>query len=149
MDEKLIELLALKAEIEAVSQKQRLRYQENKEKRKAQAIAWRKMNPEESKRSRRNSKLKIDFGITLEQYSTMLSDQGGVCKICRKPDTSGRNLAVDHNHTTGCIRGLLCISCNTAIGLVKENENVLKAMISYLQDYKTQNLLKATVANGQ
>lgn len=66
------------------------------------------------------------YGIGIADYDAMLADQGGVCAICRRAETSivrrgvnedTRRLAVDHDHTTGEVRGLLCADCNRAIGL--------------------------------
>lgn len=63
----------------------------------------------------RNKRLMSLYGITLEQYEQMLTAQNGVCAICGRIPT-GRSLHVDHNHKTGEVRGLLCHSCNFAIG---------------------------------
>jgi DNA-binding transcriptional MerR regulator len=61
-------------------------------------------------------KLRQNFGLTIEQYADMLSEQDGVCAICHGINASGRRLAVDHDHVTGKIRGLLCSQCNTSLG---------------------------------
>lgn len=80
-----------------------------------------------------------NYGITLDQYDEMFEKQEGVCKICKKPETSTikgavKRLAVDHCHSTGRIRGLLCNNCNTAIGLFKENKNFMLNAIQYLEE---------------
>lgn len=62
----------------------------------------------------RTSKYKRLFGITIEEYDRMLSEQDGLCAICRKPPIN-RRLAVDHDHDTGLVRGLLCPPCNRAL----------------------------------
>ena len=54
--------------------------------------------------------------MTLEDYERMFDAQGGVCAICGKPRPEERTLHVDHDHETGEIRGLLCFSCNNALG---------------------------------
>lgn len=61
------------------------------------------------------------FGLTEEQYDQMLVQQNGVCKICERP-SRGRcsRLAVDHDHKTGKIRGLLCMVCNTRLGFLEK-----------------------------
>ena len=92
----------------------------------------------------RRSKLKR-FGITQEQYNEISKKQHGRCALCKKPETSKRNgrilnLAVDHDHRCcpgnqscgKCIRGLLCVRCNNALGLVDDNIELLKAFIDYL-----------------
>lgn len=78
-------------------------------------------------------KLLKNYGITLEQYNQMFVDQNGVCKICGQPELTKR-LAVDHNHITGKIRGLLCTRCNTAIGLFKENISIIEGAVRYLRN---------------
>jgi hypothetical protein len=69
----------------------------------------------------------------------MLADQGNVCAICKKPESSVdhrtkkiRYLAVDHDHGTMQIRGLLCSRCNTAVGLFNEDIEVMKNAIKYV-----------------
>ena len=81
---------------------------------------------------RKGYHLKHMFGITIEDYNTMLEDQEGACAICKKPEDT-KSLAVDHDHTTGRVRGLLCAKCNKAIGLLQDNENLLYSAIDYLR----------------
>lgn len=57
------------------------------------------------------------FGLTVEQYDEMLAAQDGVCAMCHEPCATGRRLAVDHDHQTGAVRGLLCGRCNTWLGI--------------------------------
>jgi len=73
------------------------------------------------------------YGITIEQYGEMLEAQGGVCAICREPCPSGKNLAVDHCHETGAVRGLLCARCNSGIGQFLDSPDRLRAAIGYLE----------------
>lgn len=69
----------------------------------------------------------------------MLANQGGCCcAICGKPETAKnqygiKNLAVDHDHTTGQVRGLLCMQCNQMIGKAGDNPDVLEAAAQYLR----------------
>ena len=72
------------------------------------------------------------FGISLNQYKEMFDDQFGVCAVCGSGPTTKKSLSVDHNHKTGKVRGLLCGNCNTAIGLFKENLNLLISSYEYL-----------------
>lgn len=81
-------------------------------------------------RSKHNS-LKRLYGISIFDYNKMLKDQNGVCKICNKEEVLyNRTLAVDHCHTTGKIRGLLCMDCNKHLGgyesWYKKYENKVK-----------------------
>lgn len=64
----------------------------------------------------RKNKLKRNFGITLAEYDALLLRQGGVCALCDGPCITGVRLAVDHDHKTGRVRGLLCLICNVGIG---------------------------------
>ena len=77
------------------------------------------------------------YGITLEDYNTLLEQQNGVCAICKNPETltvKGKivNLSVDHCHDTGVVRGLLCRSCNVGLGNFRDDVNLLETAISYL-----------------
>ncbi len=73
------------------------------------------------------------YGITLVDYNKMLAVQGGVCATCGGPPNRKRvNFDVDHNHRTGTIRGLLCSSCNRALGLIRENPGVAIRMLRYI-----------------
>lgn len=64
-------------------------------------------------------KLMKQYGLTMAEYEVMLVRQNGVCAICQGPDPDGRDLAVDHSHETGRVRGLLCRSCNTMLGFIE------------------------------
>ena len=80
------------------------------------------------------------FGMTLADYDAKWTDQNGVCAICGHPEKGTRNgkvrwLNVDHNHTTGAIRGLLCTNCNVAVGMMGESWNILLAAIAYLDKW--------------
>src|SRR5262245_56956507 len=79
--------------------------------------------------------LKSKFGLTLEEYDVMLNRQGGVCKICSRPQKN-RRLAVDHNHETGAVRGLLCGPCNTALSHVEHKSNFSAKALVYLREYQ-------------
>lgn len=86
----------------------------------------------------RNYNLKRDFGISLGQYQEAFAAQGGVCACCRKPEVSERDgkrkwLAVDHDHTTGTFRGLLCSNCNQGLGRFKDDPGVLERAAAYLR----------------
>lgn len=80
------------------------------------------------------------YGISLEEYNHKLENQRGVCAICTKPCSTGNALAVDHNHKTGKIRGLLCFSCNRRLGIFENKEFISKA-IQYLLSYKEDHLV--------
>ena len=76
------------------------------------------------------------YGLTPEQYQTMLAVQGSACAICRRPFdlTIGtpNSPHIDHDHDTGALRGLLCGSCNRAIGFLQDSPNLTWAATQYL-----------------
>jgi len=82
---------------------------------------------------RQNSYLKYVHGITLEEYNNLLGKQGGVCALCGNINRHGVALHVDHDHTTGEIRGLLCFCCNSALGNAHDNPVILRKMADYLE----------------
>ena len=83
------------------------------------------------KKSIKNYLLKTKYGITLEEYDSMVKKQENKCLICGS-DNGSIELSVDHNHLTGGIRGLLCTSCNVGIGCFKDSPELLQKAISYL-----------------
>jgi hypothetical protein len=77
------------------------------------------------------------FGITKEERKRMSDDHGNKCAICDIHQLElSLTLAVDHCHTTGKIRGLLCVNCNQGLGKFKDNPSLLEAAIKYLQKSK-------------
>lgn len=82
---------------------------------------------------RKNSKLKYDFGITLEQYNQMIANQRGVCAICKKP-FSDKTPHVDHCHKTGKIRGIVHPRCNLLLGMAGDDVELLQQCIIYLKE---------------
>lgn len=100
---------------------------------------WKAKNPEAFKLIQRRIALKRKYGLTVEQYQAMLDSQGGLCAICRQPEgkTSNRgepiSLSVDHCHTTGRVRQLLCVMCNIVVGCSRERPEVLLAAVEYLK----------------
>ena len=102
----------------------------NPEKAKEADRRWRVNNPDKL----RNKHLKRKFGITLEQFNLMFDSQKGRCQICDKHEEE-KLLAVDHNHRTGMVRGLLCNNCNLSLGLINEDIKILQNMIKYIQNY--------------
>lgn len=83
------------------------------------------------------SRLKYQYGLSVEDYKGLLSKQNNSCAICNSPPT-GRwdSFHVDHDHKTGKVRGLLCHHCNTGIGNLKDDVQLLESAINYLNEYK-------------
>lgn len=84
--------------------------------------------------------LKERYGVTSSQYRLMLESQKGGCAICGSTNPKGKGstiyFAVDHDHATGKVRGLLCKNCNTALGLMADNPEILRAGARYLEENK-------------
>lgn len=84
------------------------------------------------------------YNLTAEEYERMFAEQNGVCACCGQPEKKTRRknarservflLHVDHCHTTGRVRGLLCNACNTALGLLEENPKRIEALLHYVQE---------------
>lgn len=94
---------------------------------------WRKRNPDKQKLIDKRADLKKHFGISKEQYDSMMLSQSGTCAICQNVCPSGRELAVDHDHNTNKIRGLLCCNCNRGLGLFKDDMNRLFRAADYIK----------------
>ena len=105
-----------------------------REGRQAYQNAYRAKTPNQQKaRALRDS-----FGLSLDEYNRMFEAQQGKCAICNQPETQMRRgklktLAVDHNHKSGAIRGLLCFDCNTGIGKLKDDPQILRLAAQYLE----------------
>jgi len=82
-----------------------------------------------------NNHLKRNYGITLNEYNQMLVEQGHRCKTCGTTEPGGKHgkFMVDHSHNNGKVRGLLCKSCNIALGEIKDNRQTLLNMLEYLE----------------
>ena len=96
---------------------------------------WKAENPERHERQRRERWLRMKYGIDVADYERLLAQQGGVCAIC-KGHQSGkqrRYLAVDHCHSTGRVRGLLCDRCNLTVGRYEDDPELFDATAAYLR----------------
>lgn len=97
----------------------------------------------------RSREMRNRYGVTASEFSAMFDRQDGRCAICEELSggqrAKGRRLHIDHDHKSGEVRGLLCTSCNTAIGMMEDSEEMLRASISYLAAWRKQ---KREVADG-
>lgn len=110
-------------------------YKKNRESVLVKSKKYHQENPQKAK----NSGLKRQYGIDLDQYNVFLKNQNDVCAICHKSSTAidkrtgkTKMLAVDHDHNTGKIRGLLCEAHNRALGMFHDNIEELQSAIAYL-----------------
>lgn len=114
---------------ECRSKKDKEYYKGNTNKFREKSRRFRKENPEKIK----GWYLKGRYNLTLEEYNNKLQEQNGACQICKRTNI---NLVVDHNHSTGDVRGLLCSRCNLAFGALEENLDILQSMINYKDKYQ-------------
>jgi hypothetical protein len=74
------------------------------------------------------------YGINPAQFDLLMQKQGGCCAICGGVNSSGMRLAIDHDHKTNKVRGLLCNNCNRALGKFDDDVERLRAAIKYLRE---------------
>ena len=101
--------------------------------------AWKAKNITASKHMEFASLLKTKYGMTTDHFEWLHEEQAGLCAICNKPETAGgrTRLSVDHDHTCGTIRGLLCHNCNTGLGKFMDQEELLLKAAEYLKMRKS------------
>lgn len=118
----------------------------NREKARLNTAAWRRKNPNYaigyySKYVAKNPEyykmrnLKR-YGLTSQQYDDLFWKQGGRCALCQTNSHNGKGWHIDHCHTTGKVRGILCNNCNVGLGHFKERIELLKTAIEYLEKHK-------------
>lgn len=104
--------------------------------------SWRKQdskdNPVKWKNKNRTSSLKRNYGITVDEYNSMVEKQKGLCPVCLEPlpllePENGKHPPVDHNHETGLPCGVLHNRCNRALGLLKDSSNLCRSAAEYLE----------------
>jgi len=88
-------------------------------------------------RKRRSKMLKCRYGITSDDYDRLFLEQKGVCGICKKPSAKPY-LSVDHCHSTGIVRGLLCASCNMFLGKIEADKSILERIPKWINPCEIQ-----------
>jgi hypothetical protein len=99
-----------------------------------------KYKPSEESRKKNNERLRIwnrfkATGFTQEDFESKLAEQDGKCAICGTTDSGSMAFHADHDHKTGQKRGVLCHKCNTGLGLLKDDINILCSAINYINYY--------------
>jgi hypothetical protein len=102
------------------------RYQRERDRLLGQAKAYRAANPEK----RKAVALRFKFGIEIDEYQRLREKQNDRCAICERPAV----LHVDHCHSSGSVRGLLCMPCNTALGSFGDDPERIRRAASYVED---------------
>ena len=104
---------------------------------------YRAQNPDKV----RDSNYRRRYGITADEYEQKMAAQGGLCNICRHPETvlatngSVRALCVDHCHSVGIIRDLLCSKCNQGIGMFLDDPILMRAAADYAEHHQSLVIL--------
>lgn len=92
-----------------------------------------RLRKKQQSEARHGAHIEATYGITAEEYDAIYKAQGGVCAICRRASGKRRRLAVDHDHATGYVRGLLCKTCNrNVLGHLRDDPEALNRAIGYL-----------------
>lgn len=125
--------------IDSLTTKKKEYYSKNRQEILKKKKTYNKEHSEERREFQRVKK----FGITNIQYKDLLIKQNDVCAICLKSETAvdprtnlKMNLAIDHNHVNGEIRGLLCTKCNRGLGYFQDDSSLLNKAKDYLENYK-------------
>ena len=106
----------------------------NAEKLKANNKKWRETNKEQDVLTMFKARLKRKYNLSIEEYDALLEAQNNSCKVCgthAKNNLKGK-LYVDHCHITGKVRGMLCMKCNSALGLLNDGKELIKKLLDYL-----------------
>jgi len=108
-------------------------YDKNKKKYHETGKKWKKKNPDKVRIYEKKCELRR-YGITLDEYTKLAARQGNVCGICSSQQIKRyKYLTVDHCHKTGKIRGLLCATCNLALGLLGDSLKDIHNILQYLE----------------
>ena len=109
------------------------RYDADPEPKKAAGRSWyAELTPEQKRERGRRKSLRV-YGLTPEDYDALWKEQGKVCAACGATEPRGGKWHIDHCHETKQVRGILCSSCNLALGLAGESVNVLLGLLAYVQ----------------
>jgi hypothetical protein len=107
-------------------------YGRNKERARANNRRWKRENRERYNRQQVARKRERLYGLSSEAFDALLAAQHGVCAICGR-GPNGKAWNVDHDHATGVVRGILCLKCNTLLGMAEDSTDRLMAAIRYLE----------------
>lgn len=120
---------------EEIRTRQRAYYVENREAMQAKSREWFHANRDKALSFNREYFLRKNYGLTAEDYQRLYREQHGVCAICGQPEpVANRELAVDHCHATGLVRGLLCSRCNLTLGKLGDDPVLAWKMAIYLTE---------------
>lgn len=126
-------------------EKLRLKCREYHRRNKVRLSEYRKKWNKENRDLVRARKVNKIYGVSSDEYQKLVMSQNNLCAICKSQEIQRdkrtgliRRLAVDHDHETGEVRGLLCARCNAGIGQFRDDRNVLRSAIEYLEFYENR-----------
>lgn len=133
---------------EKVKAKKAAEYRADPERFKARNRAWKLANPEKYRRRNAVRHRAKTYGLTPEGLTRLLAAQHEACAICGAPLYGGPETCVDHDHTTGAVRGLLCQNDNKALGLLTDDPARLRRAASYLETHNRRQTPQQERDNG-
>lgn len=92
---------------------------------------------DKGKLTSRRWRLKTGFNISLDEFDDMLASQDNSCAICLAKEPGGYNWHVDHCHSEGKVRGILCTQCNQGLGLLKDDPEIIRRAARYLDESRS------------
>ncbi len=117
----------------------------NRDKARANSKRWRENNLDAAHAAERKSRIKKVYGLSLEQYNDIVIKQASACAIC---GLVPKILVIDHCHGNKKVRGLLCATCNTGIGHLRDDPKLLISALNYLTQGKSPEGFDITVLNN-
>ena len=118
---------------ECISKTNKLFYKNNPEYFREQRLKYKKLHPRRDDVNN-TKKIAIKLGISINKINKLRKKHNGFCDICNKTKANGHRLSIDHDHKTNKIRGFLCNKCNFGLGCFKDNIELLKRAIKYLEE---------------
>ena len=95
---------------------------------------WRRKHPDKVQQNNRKRKMGY-YGLSVNDYDALMESQNNCCAICKKTCITGRALAIDHDHNTNKVRGLLCNKCNQGLGFFDDSIDLLQGAMVYLNQH--------------
>ena len=117
---------------ERLKEYRKAQYAKNRDKVLSANAKWRAGNMERVRATNRKAKLKQNYGLTPDEVAALKEAQGHACALCLEV----KPLNVDHSHSLGKVRGMLCTSCNTSLGKFKHDPALLRAAADYIEAHR-------------
>jgi len=116
---------------EKIQENQRAHRAKNIDRYREYNARWHRENRAKNPKKVRDMHLRSSYGITLEEFGKLLVAQNGKCGVCGTETPGGTGWHLDHSHTTGGVRGILCTKCNTGGGLFNDDPDLLRKAVEW------------------